>query len=497
MKNFVFQSSIHLILSLCILFPAEVTKAQNFWEYSQQKSKNALNDTNCPVYNAYDPKITIEWQYALGEQGYDNSAYDIEFTPDSNLVYLYYSAFFQTYYLVCIEQNSNELWRTSIMANDTLSYGRKINWVDNYLYVSGSWDIGNTRFFGVTKLDKNGNQLWFKQLFSNSTTQKRIREYNPYLINVEDNFFLGSIVDKNELFVTKMDSSCNVIWKKTLTELGSNEYIRIFNVAFNLESYYVFASTLDTCYYWNIDLNGDVIKKGEIAEWHFATTWKNNKFYFTGSDYPDQWVRRYSNNLELEMEYRKLNSIEQYKIYDASDLRILKDKSILVFYDFLYDETGLGDMHTNFQVLHISEMGDCLSTLNLYSPNSQYSKKMLITNDESCIVFGYGYNYNYGKDMVAIGKIKRWDPVSISNTKVDSDEIMIFPNPVKNELNVSFSTLFTGEFKLMSINGFLIKQKTIYHLSYFNEDISNIRPGIYITEFISNKKTTRLKIIKL
>ena len=473
---------------------------QDFWQQGQmQKNTTAACDTGCQIYNVGDPEVTIEWQYVLGDTTSNNLALDIVFSNDSNLVYLYKSFLDYTVYLVCMQQNGIELWRTKIFTPDSIEFGNKITKLDSYYYVTGSWEIDNVSHFGAVKINSDGEKLWFKELFNVENTDKKIRLYNPYLLNAEGSNFLGSFVKSNGLSVAKLDSSCNVIWEKYLSEFGVTENIYIFNIAYDFEKYYVFASTHDTTYYYILNTTGYSVLNGKLPDKHFNTQFRNDKFYFTGyNENTDDFVRRYSNELKLETEFIKDNdSNSQYDIWDAADIKVINDESILVFYNYEYMVGGDYDVNSNFNILHLSRNCECLSTLNLYAPGSQYTIKLLTDAAENCLVFGYGYNAYYDKELIALGKILRWDPVKVPENSLPlTNSINIFPNPSKSGINIEFGRPFSGEIEIYSISGLRLIKQTVNSKTTGRFDVNRFNSGIYIITFTSKNEFLMKKFMK-
>lgn len=498
------KKQIQIILQgLTALFPLLLTiftinpiKAQQSWNFTTQSGlENTAKD--CPVYNANDPEINIEYQKVLGEPDANNYAYDIEFTPDSNLVYLYYSGLYQAVYLVCVSPDITELWRTQIMANDTTTFGKKINFLGSNIYVTGSWDIGNNRYFGVTKLDKEGNQLWFKKLFEAENSEKKIREFNPYLLNVEDSNFLGSFIESGDLTVAKFDSSFNIKWKKSFKEFVAFDNIYAFNITYKNSNYYVFASELDSCNTFIYDLIGNLKSRLKLSGSHYNSNLIKGNFYFTGVNYntKQDYIRKYSPEFSLLLEYKPYDPADQKIIYDAADINLFSDQSISVFYDFEYYGSNY-EVESNFQVLHISKVGECISTLNLYAPGSQNSKKMLVDNSNNVLLFGHGYNQYYDNNMLALIKIKQWDPVSIINEKPSVKLATVFPNPFVNTLSITFNKNYTGNIKLFNVQGELQINKRVNNKNTIQLNTAKLNKGVYFLQLSNRSNTQSFKILK-
>lgn len=81
------------------------------------------------------------------------------------------------------------------------------------------------------------------------------------------------------------------------------------------------------------------------------------------------------------------------------------------------------------------------------------------------------------------------------------NQLQLFPNPATNSVNLKFNseTLFTGTVKLYSTMGAVIKQETTLFNAGINQvqfDISELNPGLYFIEMISENKKQTFKVIK-
>lgn len=471
------MKSLKLYLVLLYLAMSTILQAQNFWGLPTQKSNKILTDTGCPTYDQTSPQVAFEWQYVIGTPDSMNLALDIEFDCDSNLVYLYKDFSQSTFFLVGMKQSGEELWRTLIITDDSIGFGLKITPLDTVFYVSGYWDIDNIRHFGITKLNNHGQKLWFKELSTTRNDSKKIREFNPNLIAVEDNHLLGTFIDKDEMFIAKMDSSGNIIWNKTMKSFGYDFHIYISYITFNQNSYYVFVNNHDTCFITNLSFQLEIINKIRISNELYNATFTDKSFIFTGYDYNNNnFVRKYNSDFSLQYEY--LTYDEGTNLYDAASINTINDNSLLVFYEYEYPGFDY-DIYYDFNVLHLDKNGQCKSTLYLGAAGSQYAVKMLNTKNGDCILYGYGYNSYYNQDMVALVKVKQWDPVGINDKNQTLRNMEIWPTPAHNNLQIKFSNHTVCTLKLYALTGKLLAQYRITDETT-TIDISGLVPGIYI-----------------
>lgn len=87
-------------------------------------------------------------------------------------------------------------------------------------------------------------------------------------------------------------------------------------------------------------------------------------------------------------------------------------------------------------------------------------------------------------------------PNSISNTKINSSLVNIFPNPADEYITISFKDKLTsGEYKLLNNNGDLIKTGSVDG-SLTEISLKGLNPGVYFIETVTGEGKTKKKIIK-
>ncbi|MCK9206468.1 MAG: T9SS type A sorting domain-containing protein [Salinivirgaceae bacterium] len=481
MKRITVQTSIILIISLCIALLTEVTNAQNFWQQKQQKNTDNLLDPDCPVYNVGNEEVNIQWQMALGETSQENIAHDFILTPDSSYIYLYYSGTENCAIAVYLDKERNEQWRYKCYTPDSISFGNQVLNIGDDIYISGSIERNDTRNFGVLKFNSSGKLLWYKELPVEKSSVKKSILYNPCLVNVENNNLFAYFIKKTSISLAKLDSLFNVVWEIPLKDLGINSYVNYLNIVFDGLDYWSFVQCADTCYYYQINNNGEQFISGKLFGDHTKVIYKENKFYSTGFIYGTSgtWIRRYSSEFDLEMEYVENN--DQYLINDPGSLEVLSDKSIIVFHDYYYAADIEGHLGYNMNIRHIDENGNCKGLINLLGSGSTYSNKLIMTNDEDFIIYGHGYNAYYNQQMILLAQIGKF-PVSVNHKKAPL-KLNITPNPVHNGLQVSFDTEKTGVLCLYSFDGKLIYTRNIYHEMGAALQMSGYSNGIYLVRF--------------
>ena len=88
--------------------------------------------------------------------------------------------------------------------------------------------------------------------------------------------------------------------------------------------------------------------------------------------------------------------------------------------------------------------------------------------------------------------------LGIDNESIFSNQIMVFPNPVNNQLNFTFNDTILADIisiQILDINGRVIKNiKTIH--PQLSVDLNNLNAGIYLVKVKTTKANYTSKIIK-
>jgi hypothetical protein len=78
---------------------------------------------------------------------------------------------------------------------------------------------------------------------------------------------------------------------------------------------------------------------------------------------------------------------------------------------------------------------------------------------------------------------------------IENERFKIYPNPVKDNLNIEFYEEGKKEILLISDNGSLIFHKQVNN-SFMSIDLSEFKSGIYMLKLISDNHSIVKKIIK-
>lgn len=96
----------------------------------------------------------------------------------------------------------------------------------------------------------------------------------------------------------------------------------------------------------------------------------------------------------------------------------------------------------------------------------------------------------------------KWNPIpsTINQTKLISDDVIVFPNPTNGILQIKLNKDFKAnvQLKIMSVTGYIFLTEQFYKeedTSILNYDISKFPDGNYILELVTNSIITRKEII--
>jgi bacillolysin len=111
----------------------------------------------------------------------------------------------------------------------------------------------------------------------------------------------------------------------------------------------------------------------------------------------------------------------------------------------------------------------------------------------ACETFSYGQVEDYSINIVASGAIADQTITAGIVETVEKSSFALYPNPVENELNVSFAESNGYSFKVLNTLG---QQLSVGQLSGNSIDVSNLSTGIYIIELTKGDKKIVKKFVK-
>ncbi|PKP10247.1 MAG: hypothetical protein CVU09_07705 [Bacteroidetes bacterium HGW-Bacteroidetes-4] len=483
-------SLLKISFSILLIIITHAAKTQNQWFTGINiPNQEKTIETDCPLYNVGDPELVIEYQHALGNC--NSYAVDIAFTSDSTSFILLYLGKGGSY-IAKYSDNGQELWMTFLAVNDSTEFDATqfITIGDNY-YIAGYWGEIKMRNYGVIKVNNNGKQQWIKLL--KTEVDKKYSEIKRVAIfYAEDNNFLFSTNINDTMYITKYDSTCNKLWDISSVDLNyQNESNYTLKAILTRTHYVIYIKET----YWQLDFNGKILYTDTInGNWAWNLFPENTNIYACGYTEPNQWIRKYTQDFDLKKEYLQDVSLKQREISSAKTIEELADKSLLVFYDFYYDGTGMGDIHYNVQILHLDANLNCKSTINLYGAGSQIANKLLINKDGDYIIFGDGYYAPDNCNKLFLAKIRKWPLPVKSNETLPL--FTLYPNPINTELNIAFKNKQTGMVNIYSPQGNLLYSKKLNNVNNAILSIDYLPSGLMLLEYINNDKRIIEKIIK-
>lgn len=352
------------------------------------------------------------------------------------------------------------------------------------IYVFGkTWDGGypNNDMI-LSKLDFEGKREWKKYYggHHNDLGHKmtQLNDGNFVLVG-----FNRSVDDFGNVYVVKVDKNGNLIWEK---DFGDNLVDHGFNVLEDESEDLLIVGTYGGFYnptstdYKNPDADIYVIKTdpkgqeiwskrygGSGHDWAKSIIASPNGGYIicgstqtetTGSfdiflmeideNGNEIWFKTYG---EQEFEYG-----EQVVLGSNNKLYILGTTAS-------YSD----DYSTDHILIKTDLEGSVLWTNTYGSDGSDYSSSLLPTSDSGCVFTGWTTNGRNGKKDIVFYKISRngkQDILSIIPQINDSlEQILIFPNPVRDKFYVKIKSENTSDFtlELFSLNGSKVYSKRI------------------------------------
>jgi Secretion system C-terminal sorting domain len=327
----------------------------------------------------------------------------------------------------------------------------------------------------ILKLNSFGSLIWKKHLGGNSI------DFSKDIINIDNESYLtlgetrsidGDMTGFKGDFIFKIDSSGNIVWRKSHGNPYNNASI------FNGYSSAVITATKD------------IIVVGYM--WIFASSNNQHNFLdFSISQLDSEgnlkWLKFYGGT---GVEYA--NSV---KITPRGDIIVLGDVRSK---DFDVDcNHGKQDMW----LLKTDSIGNLIYKICLGGMSDDYGLECILTKDNSILVVGDtdSNNGTFGENKgivdMSIAKIRDPFLTQISENNLDLN-INIFPNPLSNYLNIDNNSSQYLDIQLVNIfgqivfKGFCPEGKQIF-------DFSHLPSGLYILIGKDTKKNSFSKAIRI
>ncbi len=330
-------------------------------------------------------------------------------------------------------------WQKTIGGSDK-DYFLSVFQTQNGDYIVGGYSQSSDKDFPqnsgkndmwVLKLDSRGNIVWKKRIGGSDD------DYLSQLTNIDDKTFAiaartqstdGDMVGAFGDFSVKMDSSGNIVWKKSFEGLGLKEF---------------YGATMSQK---NIVFVGMQIVDRTLPQ--LAYSWD---FLVTKSDTAGNrlWSKIFGGS--------KADYTHSVQSLPNGDLLIT---GVTQSNDF--DITGNhGDL--DFWVIRIDSLGNLKNASCYGGSNEDQSFGSAIDKQGNLILVGFAtssngtFTQNKGTYDLAVIKL-RYDLVSTAESSSDAD-ILIYPNPVEDALNIKIPPLSIAPiFRLYDITGKLMYQ---------------------------------------
>ena len=111
------------------------------------------------------------------------------------------------------------------------------------------------------------------------------------------------------------------------------------------------------------------------------------------------------------------------------------------------------------------------------------------TPGETVIVRVWGWSQQFGKFRIAA-----YDSSTLSTDEVESNELEVYPNPIKNEVNISYSNII-DEVVIYDIRGKEVLKNKVNN-NYINLNTNSLESGLYIIKVKSEDNVHTYKIVK-
>lgn len=352
-------------------------------------------------------------------------------------------------------------------------------------------------------IDNNNNSSDIKLSFSPWNHNNGIGEYRLIFSdrNINDTLTIDDLINTNNYISIGLTDTTNHILVSNLIDYNNN--IIGEDIAYNV---YLLSIPDSTTY---------DIASYKMMEWAFVLD-NPNLFYPTNSNYygfqyydiPDTTL---SGNFvetfyKLDINDDNINDIEIYyylvvspggysgilKVTPLNNNEILNFNSVIVEGRYQYNNTlnwtnSQQTIYSKYSSGPFSNIIDAgLSDIKRYLPF-----KVNLANDTligyieiipnhslpAVTIMGYGY---YGLN-----------PTSVKD--FETNNISLYPNPVKDILNIDINSLIDTKIKIYNLNGELVLQKDCINNKQIN--LNEFTNGIYLVQIINKKEIINKKVI--
>jgi Secretion system C-terminal sorting domain len=433
-------------------------------------------DSNTNLYLIkIDKNGELVWSNNVGGSNID-WGYSVISTNDNGVVAFGYTNSFGNggydFYLVKSDQLGNILWQKTYGGFDwDLGYSIAEDNIGN-LYLAGetySFGSGNNDGY-IIKVDSEGNILWEKTIGSNLFEKiSKVIVLNDGTISYAATQEIDSYGSFGEFFVGVLDINGNEIWQK-FYDYSDDEMSDIIQLS---DNNLLFSGSINPGIFGGIDqyiekinlFNGELIFSyihGGIDDDYVKGTieMNNNDLIVSGTSYPgtfgngDFVNRRTDNNGVLLAGYTSMGFLGPDVLYDVCNT-----------------------LANGYAVVGESD-----------SFGGDLNNQVLV-----CTIDSNNFNINYTGVINVIDNISE---IVISNEENATNMLKVFPNPVKDKLNIEFID--------SQLDQLIVRDAVGNHIKSFylkdnnrNLDVSHLKSGFYTIEILQRDKMVyRGKIVK-
>lgn len=435
-----------------------------------------------------DATGNIQWQKDLGGSQND-SAYKIIKTNDGG-----YMVACNTYsndgqittinhglidiWLVKLDNSGNILWSKTYGCADYDGVSGIVQTTDGGYVFAGNSTENNGDVTGnhgmndlwVVRIDVTGTIIWQKSYggteydFANDIKSTNDGGFILCGGTSSTDFDVTSNHGSFDAWVLKINSSGNLIWQKTY---GGTLHDEAYSVLQTDDGGYIIAGQA-------VSANGDVSDHhGQIDCWVVKLT-------STGT-------------ISWKKSYGGLLSDSAIEIIKSGDGGYVVAGGAGSTDGFFAANHGLGDAY----IYKINAVGTIVWQKLLGGTSYDYFTSIEATPDGGYIACGTSASDN-GDAAPGHGLEDFWvvklGPENLETSGFTQNQLMIYPNPAKNQLNLYFSdTVTIDKITVTDISGKIILSQ---QENYDQIEIENLRAGIYFIQAFSGNKTFQTKFIK-
>jgi hypothetical protein len=409
----------------------------------------------------YDP---FDWQYAFGTTNYESNGAFCRTSDNNYFMATDTEETINQLYVAKVTLDGEKLWEKTLTIRD-YTY-ETIHWTlcegePDYYYVGGGFLYNAQSHWKpyLIKLDNNGDTVWVKT-YNGYPQSTASQIYN--VIKGNDNSIIATgLFETNK--IVKFNYDGDTVW--TINQ-------SVYKILALGDKYLAFVPGGLLLF---IDEDGNIINQLPapfLGTQDIAVT-STNDILILGLDSDSQrgFAKILENGEILFKKYYATNySVIQF-IKQTEDNKII---CLGIFSDYFAT--------ADFRIWLFDESANYIKDTTLYrSGISETPSGLDIADDGDYILFGIGEQGPIGMADIILAKMNQW---LITDIEEISEEIQvnIYPNPVKEILNIKLTETNENEYSIMDISGKILKQGEF--VSQIN--VSDLKSGIYFINIINN-----------